>query len=75
MEILIPWDHENICPVMFVIALSVLVSASFFIYWLRVVGECFRIVERFGGLFSVQSWHVCRAVFLGRWPVPADFAP
>ena len=63
MEILIPWDHENICPIMFVIALSVLVSASFFIYWLRVMGECFRIVEHFGG-FLVCSRGTFAGAFL-----------
>ena len=58
----------------FVIALSVLVSASFFIYWLRIVGEWFHIMEHFGGFLSVQSWHICTGVVLGRWPVLVGFA-
>ena len=61
-------------PSCFVIALSMLVSASFFIYWLCIMGEWFRIVEHFGGFLSVQSWHICAGVVLGRWPVLVGFA-
>ena len=62
-------------PSCFVIALSMLVSVSFFfIYWLRIVGEWFHIVEHFGGFLSVQSWHICMGTVLGHWPVLVGFA-
>ena len=37
------------------------------------MGEWFRIVERFGGFLSVQSWHVCMGLVLGCWLVLVGF--